>query len=469
MAEETTTTAGPPDAEFNRASGEHSANQNVLAAGASDPQTGLPAAPSLPISQAGASEVEELQKEAPALPAAQIPQPPQKAVDPEIARMISEIKLPERRMDTVAEKAAATPRTFDTALGSSLSAQNERPEGMPLIKSFASGAARGTHGDFSLTGQAGSSLSEEDAPQKEIQKDKSSPLSSLHTLKDDLQTIVREKKISLVRAAAFGQEKRSKQAHAEHDARPGRGRKALLAATGIFLFIALGLASLFFVYSRMQEGESAAMPVGTSLIFSEKTAVFPMDNLSDIDIKRSLSQARNVSGTLGSIIHIVPVVSEAGEILSAQAGGDVREKPVTIGEFLKAVNARAAPELVRSLRGDFFLGVHTLDKNAPFLIVPVVSYERAFSGMLAWEATLNEDLAPVFSAVPRQTADLNGLFVERRFQDIVISNYDVRALPDDSGSIQMFYSFPTRNLLIIAENPNSFMEILSRLRANRQL
>ena len=48
-------------------------------------------------------------------------------------------------------------------------------------------------------------------------------------------------------------------------------------------------------------------------------------------------------------------------------------------------------------------------------------------------------------------------------------NYDVRALKDDDGTIQLYYSFPTRNVLIIAESPFSFTEILSRLRADRRL
>ncbi len=48
-------------------------------------------------------------------------------------------------------------------------------------------------------------------------------------------------------------------------------------------------------------------------------------------------------------------------------------------------------------------------------------------------------------------------------------NYDVRALKDDAGQIQLYYSFPTRDILIIAESPYSFGEILSRLRADRRL
>ena len=48
-------------------------------------------------------------------------------------------------------------------------------------------------------------------------------------------------------------------------------------------------------------------------------------------------------------------------------------------------------------------------------------------------------------------------------------NYDVRELTDDSGNIVLYYSFPTPNILVIAESPYSFTEILSRLQAEREL
>ena len=89
--------------------------------------------------------------------------------------------------------------------------------------------------------------------------------------------------------------------------------------------------------------------------------------------------------------------------------------------------------------------------------------------MLAWENTVNGDMAPIFPLVAPLTADASGLPVSRKFEDIVLRNYDVRALKDDSGTIQMYYSFPTPNLLIIGESPYTFTEVLSRLQAERKL
>ena len=89
--------------------------------------------------------------------------------------------------------------------------------------------------------------------------------------------------------------------------------------------------------------------------------------------------------------------------------------------------------------------------------------------MLEWEDMINADLIPAFTSVPDTEAGADGLIKKRQFEDVVMRNYDVRALKDDAGTIQLYYSFPTRNILIIAESPYSFAEVLSRLRAERKL
>ena len=89
--------------------------------------------------------------------------------------------------------------------------------------------------------------------------------------------------------------------------------------------------------------------------------------------------------------------------------------------------------------------------------------------MLEWEDVMSSDLTPIFTPVPGTRLGGGGLIEKRQFEDLVMRNYDVRALTDDAGTIQLYYSFPTRNILIIAESPYSFAEILSRLRAERKL
>jgi hypothetical protein len=125
-------------------------------------------------------------------------------------------------------------------------------------------------------------------------------------------------------------------------------------------------------------------------------------------------------------------------------------------------------ELMSAIGPQFFFGFHIVDTNAPLFVIPVTSYDHAFAGMLAWEPTMDQDLAPVFTSVS-PTTEVNGLPVQRTFQDEVLRNYDVRELTDDQGNVVLYYSFPTPNILVIAQSPYSFTEILSRLQAEREL
>ena len=203
---------------------------------------------------------------------------------------------------------------------------------------------------------------------------------------------------------------------------------------------------------------------GSSILFAEQSIPLPLGAKSSGDLKRTLEAARTVSErTLGSIIRIVPVVATTLE------DGTTQTRPATFQEFMLAMGAHPPDDLLRALGNDFFLGVHTVDENAPLIIVPVTSYDNAFSAMLRWEDDINTDLAPFFTAVPVLATDKDGLPIKRTYSDLVIRNYDTRVLRDDSGTIQLYYSFPTPNILVIAESPYSFPEILSRLQASRKL
>ncbi len=363
-----------------------------------------------------------------------------------IANILKEIKLPERRMP---ETPAKESKVFDTTLGAvpPQRAVSPKKEPAPAAPSAASATPAGE-------------------PAKQGEGLASSIVSPLRTLKNDLQKIIRVKKISLVRAAALESQKRRGSAEEEREVvsavRSRRSRGVLFAAA---LLVILGGAAFLGVFLIMEERSPAPSASSqSSLLFAENGVPFPLDNTSSIDLKRLLAQARKGGGgTLGSITRIIPVVTETSE-------EDVMtERTASLEEFLRALGARVPEELFRALPDDFFFGLHTVDENAPLFVIPVLSYERAFAGMLRWEETMNADFSPVFTPVPDQVLGAGGLPEKRRFEDVVMRNYDVRVLKDDAGMIELYYSFLTRELLVIAESPYSFTEILSRLRAERKL
>jgi hypothetical protein len=282
----------------------------------------------------------------------------------------------------------------------------------------------------------------------------------VHTLKHDLQSVVREQKMSVVRAVALEQQKKRVEPvvpQVQH-----ANRLPFVLGT-MFAFLTLGLLGLGGVYgiAQLQSNTNQTVP-SEALVFAEQTLGFPIPDGSPQSVKATLAQARTTGGTLGSLMHIIPTVSQ-------NSSEGVADRPATLDEFFVAIGATPPESLMRALGDNFFFGIHTVDKNAPILVLEVESYARAFEGMLLWENGLNGDLAPVFAAVPRLVLNESGIPVERPYSDVVMRNYDVRALKDDAGNIQLYYSFPTQNLLVIAESPYTFTEILSRLRAGRHL
>ncbi len=295
-----------------------------------------------------------------------------------------------------------------------------------------------------------------------------SPVVSMHTLRDDLKHVVRDQNVSMVRAVALEQQKRGASQIGEDIQEPRTKSRAPAILFAVGLFSLLGLAALGGVYFVVSS-KAAPLPVQSSesLVFAEQSAALPLDNVSPNTLKNQLAQARGVAGaSLGSITRIVPLTS-AGTAVAAN--GTAQQRPATFTEFMNALGAHPPSDLLRALSDTYFLGVHTVDKNAPVLVVPVTSYDHAFSGMLDWEQSINSDLSPFFAPLSNLTIGKDGIPTQRSFSDLVMRNYDVRALKDDNGQVQLYYSFPTRNVLIIAESPYTFTEIITRLQALKNL
>lgn len=444
--------SAPLNAPPSGASGEHLARQDVVAASA-------PSVPTPPTSETP------------------------KELGDDIAKILQEVKLPERR-STPSNTQQPVPKKFDTNLGAMLDDPTSQiPNTSPLNtpRSGVSGEHLATQQDVlatppqptSLTTPAPIILEESVAPQPSQPTADKTSVVAVHTLKDDLQHVVREQKISVVRAVSLEQDRKKHagvheknfQAPSQTPAQAQRSKRIFGILFSVVLLIVLGASALGGVYLiAKQRAGSAPQQTMQSILFAESTVALPIGARSSSDIKRILGNARqSTSGTLGSITRIAPTVTDTTQ------DGTTTTRPATFAEFMKAVSTGAPDELIRATGSDFFFGIHTVDKNAPLIVVSVTSYDRAFAALLAWEPTMSAELSPIFTPLSAQTTDQNGLPTNRTFQDLVMRNYDVRALKDDVGDVQLYYSFPTQNILIIAESPYSFAEVLSRLQAERKL
>lgn len=423
---------------------------------------------------AGAPKAHDKERLAsPASPQGPSPDETKEKIGADVERILKEAQLPERH----AFRAGADTPKADTT--------DAKP---PLQQALEKNAAG--HADAPVTPSTpadsspkadGQTPEENTQDQVEEQRERSI-IPSMRTIKDDLQHLVHSSKMSLVRAASLEQAKQrglltpdnamqkdaAQQKQHDNPVRSRKRRRIIGITFAVVALIVLGGGALMVVSVVMLERQGSTQTQSVtddSLIFTEQTFTLSIDSASSRTLLQQLANARNaVSLTLGAITRIVPVTEEVNP-----ETGAARERSATTQEFLRALNTNAPDGVLRFISEDFFLGIHTIDQNAPVFIVPVTSYERVFAGMIEWEEDINADLSPFFTFVPRERATQAGDVVPTTFEDVIVRNFDVRVLRDAAGEIRMLYAFPTREILIIAESPHTFVEALARLRAERKL
>ncbi|MDB5187898.1 MAG: protein of unknown function with transrane region [Candidatus Kaiserbacteria bacterium] len=302
------------------------------------------------------------------------------------------------------------------------------------------------------------------APAEPVPQEEPSSVTALHTLKDDMQNVVRRQKISLVRAVAIEQDKRRVAPEVLTPVESTRNRHRFTIIFISLLLIILSMGALFGVAYVVQNRALPPQVSEGNIVFSERSIVVQITSSQQSGaLKYALAQARtDSSDAQGSITRIIP-------LSASTTAGQSNATPATLSEFFTALGVQPPDGLLRSLDSSFFFGYHMTDHRAPVIVIPVVSYDNAVAGMLAWESHIDQDFSPIFMGVSATKLSADGIPVDRTFQDVVMHNYDVRVIEDDTGNPVLYYSFPSPTMLVIAENPYTFPEIINRLQAQREL
>ncbi|KKW39053.1 MAG: Piriform spidroin [Parcubacteria group bacterium GW2011_GWA1_54_9] len=128
--------------------------------------------------------------------------------------------------------------------------------------------------------------------------------------------------------------------------------------------------------------------------------------------------------------------------------------------------------------------------QSPFFILSVTTYRDTFAGMLSWERMMPRDLEPLFPSYPAAVPQTVGTTTVSTgsttlttssspqaaatstppapvstpvFRDEVVVNHDVRIYRDAAGKSVVIYGYWNPTTLVIARDPGTFAEILSRL------
>jgi hypothetical protein len=141
--------------------------------------------------------------------------------------------------------------------------------------------------------------------------------------------------------------------------------------------------------------------------------------------------------------------------------------------LLPVLTPNIPADLLRTLTGEYLLGVHTYDGTQAFLLLGVDSYEHAFAGMLQWERAMRGDLLPLFNREPRPRIPEEGVstssvgsvpqLIQTGFSDTIIENRDTRVILNTSGDILLLWAPLGPDLVVITTNEYTLREIISRL------
>lgn len=205
--------------------------------------------------------------------------------------------------------------------------------------------------------------------------------------------------------------------------------------------IALALVGIFAVGGALffsQKDEPVVVPE-QGIIFANDTAEVILQPNSDLEDELAhLRRNRNLS--LGEVLR-VEVIENGARI----TGSDL------------ALRLGIPSALARDITG-MMLGIHSFDRNQPFMIFEVLAYDRAFGAMLSWERDIARDLGDVYKPTHATTsAPLLS------FEDKIIRNLDTRISQD---AWPILYTFPERKMLIVTTNEFTLQEILTRLQSS---
>lgn len=286
----------------------------------------------------------------------------------------------------------------------------------------------------------------------------------VHTFKDDVQDLVRNRKMSMARIAALESDRRAGGGDIKgNSSQESWKMMVVIGLIILFLVIAsvLGLGMFYTQFSN-QTSSTNTVQFPPAMIFTEARERIDVSDQDTQGIVSLLASARfNSYFSLGSVVEFYPttkVENDKGETITTH---------LTAAEFLQSIEANVPETFLQTLGPDYVVGVHMIDESVPFLILTTNSYGHAFSGMLKWEQRIEEDLSPFFSPVVH-SQKLTATEGQNTFSDSVIENLDVRVLRDSEDTIRVLYTFVDRNSILITTNIRTLIELSNRLKVQRQ-
>ncbi|KKW35979.1 hypothetical protein A2852_00935 [Candidatus Adlerbacteria bacterium RIFCSPHIGHO2_01_FULL_54_23] len=296
----------------------------------------------------------------------------------------------------------------------------------------------------------------------------------IQTYQRDIERVIEQKNVSVVSVAAAEAERRAQGGTSQKEAAPHPEQNTLLKRTALtiggILLLAAAAGALYLVLTR-----DTSVPIAGQLqapfIFVDDTTIIEVarEDTRAALIQKLDAARKGESLSLGSVARLYPATPAEQE--------DGVPELLTAPRLLDILAPYLPGELVRTLEPAYLLGIHIFDENQPLLILRVDSYEQGFSGMLAWERTMQGDLSPLFdrkaplrAATPSaeqktltNSSTSPSAVLSSGFTDKIVENRDARVIQNEGGDILLLWTFLSRNTILITTNEYTLREVISRL------
>lgn len=295
---------------------------------------------------------------------------------------------------------------------------------------------------------------------------------AVETYSGDISRVVQTGNVSTVTIAAAESERRTKDTKGEPVApsnltqqeKTSRWRVALIITGAVLILAALGLVAALLLRTAPRTVSTSSAVVPFMSVDQTVPVIAPADITRDM-LMADLEAAREqVSLSVGLVAQLyVGTPTTTGSVT------DLMSAP----QLLTMLAPDIPPDLLRTIQPAYLLGVHSYDENQTFLVLRVDSYQQAYSGLLAWETTMPQELSPLFTRHPSlhlpgtdtasSTASTSPQFIRTGFVDRVVENHDARVVQNAGGDILLLWTFLDRNTVVITTNEYTLREIIRRL------
>ncbi|MFA7216515.1 MAG: hypothetical protein WC095_00835 [Candidatus Paceibacterota bacterium] len=264
-------------------------------------------------------------------------------------------------------------------------------------------------------------------------------LKALRTYQGDMQELISETNAS-VATIAIAEQKRKVEKNFKEEVQKYEVKNKFLVVLGITLFI-LGIITIGTVYFFQSRGTEVVSETDKTIVaFSEKKPI--ITNTRQSVVSEIGTQIKDWDMPANSVLFLDFTDSMENII------------PSNVEKTIPLIGPTIPPNLLRSLKNDYMVGIYSFDKNVPFIILKSNDFGISFSGMLKWEETILKDLDFMFN--------LEGDTSEYTFQDESFKNKDLRIVKNKERQTVFLYSFLDRETILITSNEDAFNALLGK-------